>query len=113
MMNWETEIQPEQARIPYSFWIFIINIGAFVATMIASVIMAGTGVSPKYGALLVTPVLVAMTLLSSGVYAGWKYRSVDDRRVRLNKIGLWGNVVLYAITILFLAGINGFRFLQA
>ncbi len=109
-MNFQNPIiQTEQSRIPYSFWIFVINVVFIAGGFIASYFAAHLRASFNYAVLINAPMIIGFTLLSSGVYAGWNYKSIDHRRTRLNRIGLWGNGILYALIILGLIGSLGSR----
>ncbi len=96
--------QQQQSRIPYSFWIFMINVALIAAGFIVSSIASQTRASITYAVLINVPMILGFTLLSSGVYAGWNYKASDLRRHRLNKIGLWGNGILYGLIIIGLIG---------
>lgn len=106
----ESQHQTEQARIPYSFWIFVLNIGVVIFAFILSAALAGIGVSNKYATAVAAPILIGISLLTSGIYAGFTHTSIDQRRVRLNKIGLWGNSILYGIVLL---GISAYAISRA
>lgn len=90
---------PRKSRIPYSFWIMVAVIGVVAIGVLMNVFFAMIHAPIRYFAATAFPILIGASLLSSGVYAGFTYHSDERRHRLLNKIGLWGNSILFGVMI--------------
>lgn len=90
----------EKSRFPWSFVVFMLNLGAIGLSGGLSIAASSFDWNMKYAPATILPMIFGILLLSSGLYAGLTYRSPEPRHVRLNKIGMWGSGVMLAVFVL-------------
>lgn len=89
-------------KTPLAFKIFMISCSFVIFVLLLSVLFAHYQIDKKYAILLPILLTINSSINPLGVYIGIKASPVENKHMLLNKIGLIGNAILYALFLIIL-----------
>ena len=84
---------------PTSFKIFIAVITVTALVVLAATLFSYYQVDKKYSIILAFFMFVALSFTTVVIYAGFKYRTDDNKAKTKNRVGLIGNLLIFIFTI--------------
>lgn len=88
-----------RARVPFSFLAFMFFVGVTCVVIPGSAICARLALSPRCAGWFLLIEIIAFSALPAGLYAGFRFQSEELKLRRMNRVGLWGSLILYIIAI--------------
>ncbi len=85
---------------PTSFKVFIAVASITALIFLTATLFSYYQVNMKYSMILALCMFIALAFTTVGIYAGFKFRSVEKRSKIFNRVGLIGNVLIFLFTIL-------------
>jgi hypothetical protein len=88
-----------KSKKPASIIVLIIVLAITIITLITSVLFSRYQVDIKYAIYLGILMIIALSLMTVGIFAGMRFKSDQHRPTNLNRIGLFGNLFMLLFTI--------------
>lgn len=88
---------------PTSFIAFLISVAITVVVFIAAIFFIIYDLDLKYTMILAIFMFVAFVSSAFGIYTGFKNKTHQKQKQRLNQLGLVGNILIYFSMIVIIA----------
>lgn len=79
---------------PFAFKVFIIDLCATVFMVIVATFLSNNPAYRKYAVLSTIPIILIFTMSAIGIYSALITKHENAREKKLNRIGLFGNIVI-------------------